>query len=155
MVMDASPFGGYGLLNNLDTPSLRRIRHNGSVIWLQGGLSFVIWIGYGVIQNRRSNRIRQDVGRMPRSQRGLLGAALFVVGAMVLIGGLAIIQQNGGFTNSGMTLFAWLAVSALGLAFVHAQTMGMAMLVSLVQENVTNPGPTASINRTTRDRTQP
>ncbi|HVT11574.1 MAG TPA: hypothetical protein VHE55_04855 [Fimbriimonadaceae bacterium] len=125
------------------------------MIWLQGSLSFLVWIGYGVIQNRRSHRIREDVGRMPRAQRGALGAALFVVGAMVLIGGLAIIQQNGGFTDTGMAYWAWAVVSVLGLAFVHAQTMGMAMLVSLVQENVTNLPQSASMNRTTRDRTQP
>ncbi len=125
------------------------------VIWFQGGLSFLLWIGYGAIQSRRSRRIQGDVGRMPRGQRGILGAALFVVGAMVLIGGLAIVLRNGGFTGAGMTYWAWAAISILGLAFVHAQTMGMAMLVSLIQENVTNLPQPASMNRTTRDRTQP
>jgi hypothetical protein len=73
---------------------------------------------------------------------------------MVLLGGLAIINQRGGFTSSGMTPLAWLATTLLGLAFVHAQTMGMAMLVSLVQENVTNGPDATSINRTSGDRTQ-
>jgi hypothetical protein len=124
------------------------------VVWLQGGLSFLIWIGYGVVQNRRSQLIRGQVGRMPKGQRGGLGAALLVVGAMVLLGGLAIVLQQGGFTNTGMTPIAWLAVSILGLAFVHAQTMGTAMLISLIQENVTNRPDAASINRSPGDRTQ-
>jgi hypothetical protein len=73
---------------------------------------------------------------------------LFLVGAMVLIGGLTIIMQRGGFTSAGMTLAAWIVVTLLGLAFVHAQTMGMAMLVSLIQENVTNTPLATSINKT-------
>lgn len=83
---------------------------------------------------------------MPRTMRGILGAALFLVGAMVLIGGLAIILHLGGFGEEGMTMGAWLAVTLLGLAFVHAQTMGTAMLVTLIQENVTKPRPGASFH---------
>jgi hypothetical protein len=106
-----------------------------------------MWIGYGVFQSRRSNLIREQVGGMGRAQRGITGSLLFLVGAMVLIGGLAIVMQQGGFTSSGMTPLAWLNVTFLGLAFVHAQTMGMAMLVSLVHQNVTNAAAAASINK--------
>src|SRR5437868_786755 len=105
-------------------------------MWLQGGISFVLWIAYGVVQSRRSGAIRAQVVQLGPAHRGILGAALFVVGAMVLIGGLSIVLQRGGFTPSGMTPLAWLTITLLGLAFVHAQTMGMAMLVSLIQENV-------------------
>ena len=126
-----------------------------TVVWLQGGFSFLIWIGYGVIQSRRSISIREKVDGMGRSLRGLVGAALFLVGAMVLIGGLGIILQAGGFTPAGLTLAAWIASTVLGLAFVHAQTMGTAMLVSLIHENVTNHNESASITRAAGDRTQP
>jgi hypothetical protein len=124
------------------------------VIWIQGAVSFLLWIGYGIFQSRRSHLIREQVGRMGRAQRGITGSMLFLVGAMVLIGGLAIVMQQGGFTSSGMTPVAWLTVSLLGLAFVHAQTMGMAMLVSLVHENVTNPGVAASIISTPGEKSQ-
>lgn len=107
-----------------------------------------------MIQSRRSHLIREQVATLSRARRGTTGAALFLVGAMVLIGGLAIVLQQGGFTSQGMTSLAWIAVTALGLAFVHAQTMGMAMLVSLIQENVTNEGGAASINRIAGDKTQ-
>ncbi len=118
-------------------------------------MAFALWIGYGVLQSRRSGRVFEQVSKMPRGQRGVLGATLFLVGAMVLIGGLAIVMQSGGFTAAGLTLGAWLAIATLGLAFVHAQTMGMAMLVSLVQENVTNGRQSTSINRAPGDTTQP
>ena len=124
------------------------------MIWLQGALSFLVWIGYGVFQSRRSEKIRAQVGAIPRSTRGLLGAALFFVGAMVLLGGLFLVLRGGGFTASGMTAWAWLVVTVLGFAFVHAQTLGMAMLVSLVHENVTKARDSASMNRSSGDSTQ-
>jgi hypothetical protein len=124
------------------------------VIWIQGGISFLIWIGYGVIQSRRSHVIREQVAGIPRNRRGVLGAALFLIGMMVLFGGLGIAFRQGGFTQGGMTLVAWPAVTLLGLAFVHAQTMGMALLVSMIQPNVTKEPNSASINRTPGDRTQ-
>ncbi|MFI5385416.1 MAG: hypothetical protein ACHQ50_04765 [Fimbriimonadales bacterium] len=122
------------------------------MIWLQGGTSFIAWIAYGVIQSRRSYLIREQVSRMGRTQRGIAGAALFLVGAMVLIGGLGIVLQKGGFTSAGLSAVAWPAVTVLGLAFVHAQTMAMSMLVSLVQDNVTNGHGPTSINTTPEDQ---
>jgi hypothetical protein len=117
------------------------------VIWLQGGIAFAVWIAYGVFQNRRSDAIRAQVDSIPRSRRGLLAAALFVVAAMVLLGGLGLVLQRGGFTPQGMTPLAWGIVTLLGLAFVHAQTMATAMLVTLIQGSVTNKPDATSINR--------
>ncbi|HTQ10636.1 MAG TPA: hypothetical protein VMI31_11230 [Fimbriimonadaceae bacterium] len=122
------------------------------MLWLEGGLSFLLWIAYGVIQSRRSDAIRRQVGRMSRGSRAVLGASLFLVGAMVLIGGLGIVLQAGGFASAGMTPIAWTVVTVLGLGFVHAQTLGTAMLVSLVQENVTNAPKAASMNTAPGDR---
>lgn len=116
------------------------------MIWWQGAISFLLWLAYGAYQSRRSAAIRKQVAAMSRTARGVLGAALFLVGAMVLIGGLAIILHLGGFGESGMTGGAWPAVTLLGLAFVHAQTMGTAMLVTLVQENVTKSRAGASFH---------
>ena len=117
-------------------------------------MAFALWIAYGIYQSRRSNAIRMQVMAIPRARRGVLGAALFVVGAMVLLGGLGLVLQRGGFTSGGLTPVAWLVVAILGLLFVHAQTMATALLVSLVQQGVTNGSDTASINRTPGDRTQ-
>lgn len=42
----------------------------------------------------------------------------------------------GGFTANGMTPLTFLAIALAGLAFVHAQTMAMAMLVTLMFDGV-------------------
>ena len=125
------------------------------MLWVQGGFSFLLWVGYGIFQSQRSESIRAFVGAIPRVRRGVLGASLFLVGAMVLLGGLAITLSLGGFTSSAMTPLGWVTITALGLAFVHAQTMGTAMLVSLVQENVTKERASASVNRAPGDQVQP
>lgn len=117
------------------------------MIWIQGAVLFVLWIAYGVFQSRRSQAIRKRIGSIPPRRRGLVGASLFVVGGMVLIGGLGIVLQQGGFTANGMTPLAWVVVGLLGLGFVHAQTLATAALVSLAQENVTNGRSTSSMNR--------
>lgn len=122
------------------------------MIWLQGAVAFLIWVGYGIVQFRRSYKIRRTVDAIPRARRSILGAALLVLGAMVLIGGLGMVLQNGGFTSAGMTPAAWFAVTILGLTFVHAQTLGASMLVSLIHESVTKEHDSASINTSPGDR---
>lgn len=108
------------------------------MIWFQALACFGLWIGYGVVQARRSESIRAKVNALPRGTRATLGAVLLVVGAAVLFGTLIGAQLLGGFTRDGMSPLTWLAIGAGGLLFVHAQTMAMAMLVSLVHESVTS-----------------
>jgi len=75
---------------------------------------------------------------IPRNRRAALGAVAMLLGATVLFGAMILAQVIGGFTRNGMTPLTWLMIAAGGLAFVHAQTMAMAMLVSLVDESVTS-----------------
>jgi len=104
----------------------------------QGIGSFVLWILYGVYQARRSSAIRNRVGMVPRSTRGLAGAGLMLLGILVLFGAFVGIQAIGGFTRTGMTPLAWVLMTLAGLLFVHCQTMGMAMLVSVALEGATS-----------------
>jgi hypothetical protein len=108
------------------------------VFWAQGVACFLLWIGYGAFQTRRSHAIRQKMSTLGRGTRATLGGVLMIVGAAALVGGGLLIEQVGGFTKTGMTPLGWLTVALVGLLFVHAQTMAFAMLVSLVQETVTN-----------------
>jgi len=111
------------------------------VIWFQALVCFGLWIGYGVLQARRSETIRAKVTSLSRNARATMGAVTMLLGAIVLFGILIGSQYLGGFTRDGMTPLTWLAIGAGGLLFVHAQTMAMAMLVSLVYESVTStPG---------------
>ncbi len=57
-------------------------------------------------------------------------------GAACLLLALILGQTLGGFGASGMTPLAWIVVAVCGLAFVHAQTMSMAILVTLVYDGV-------------------
>ncbi len=59
-----------------------------------------------------------------------------LLGAALLMAALLIAHSQGGFTPNGMTPLTWLAIAAAGLAFVHGQTMAMAILVTLVADGV-------------------
>ncbi len=63
---------------------------------------------------------------------------MMVCGAAILFATGIVAQLTGGFTSNGMTWYGWLLIALGGLAFVHAQTMAMALLVSIVQEGVTS-----------------
>lgn len=106
------------------------------MIWIQGLVCLVLWIGYGVVQSRRSNELRDKLNAIPRSARGLRGALLMLVGAAILFAALLIAHSLGGFTENGMTPLTWVAIAIAGFAFVHGQTMAMAILVTLVTDGV-------------------
>lgn len=110
----------------------------------QGVGSFVVWILYGVTQARRSAAIRRSVERIPRGRRGLIGAASMLGGIAILFAGFLGIQAIGGLGRNAMTPLGWFLTTAVGLAFIHLQVLGMAMLVSIALEGVTNPHPAAS-----------
>ena len=121
------------------------------MIWIQGGLSFLAWIAAGYTLNRRGELLQARAVQLSRAHRAILGGALFVVPALVLIGGLALLLQSGGFTANGLTVPAWLVVTLLGLTFVCCQMLGMAMLLTLMRENVTESRRPSSISRTPGD----
>jgi hypothetical protein len=110
------------------------------VIWVQGGLSFALWIGYGWFLSRRSEALRAQLNGLGRGLRAGGGAGLILIAAMVMIGGLGIVLQQGGFTPAGLTPVAWIVTTFLGIGFVHAQVLGTAMLITLIQPGVTNLG---------------
>lgn len=118
---------------------------------LQGVVSFGIWILYGVFLSRRSLQLRQRVQRMSRTVRGIRGGMTMIGALVILLGGFTGISLAGWMTPKGFTPLGWLAATLFGLAFVHAQTMSMAMLVSLAVPDVTSPAPGASVpNETAR-----
>lgn len=108
------------------------------MIWLQAITCFGLWIAYGVVQARRSPRIRARLEAMSRGKKTAMGAILMLSGALVFFLTLLGSYVLHGITPNGMTPLTWIAVALGGLAFVHAQTMAMAMMVSLVHETVTS-----------------
>lgn len=108
------------------------------MLWAQVLASFFLWIGYGVMLWRGNEGFRIKIEKIPRNRRAVLGSTLLVVGGIVLAGGLFAIQSMNGIEKGVLQGWAWAAITALGLVFVHADVMAAAMLVSVVQEDVTN-----------------
>jgi hypothetical protein len=113
------------------------------MLWAQAGASFVLWIGYGVWLSRRTVSARQKLCHMCAVRRKVYGPLLFIVGAALLMIGLGTVLSNNGLTPTGMPAWAWLTVSLSGLAFVHAQVMATAIILSLVDSPVTKGTPCA------------
>jgi len=111
---------------------------------LQCLLLLGVWIGYGVVQWRRSDEIRRKIMRIERRTRVWVAILALVGGALAMLLGLILVQQAGGLAGDSLRWWAWLAIAIIGLGFVHAQTIAAAMMVTLVQETVTSSGEATS-----------
>lgn len=107
----------------------------------------MLWIAYGALLWRRSEAIRSHAGKGSRTGRAVRAALMLFGGAALLLTCLVQLQNAGGFTRTGMTPFAWAAVTVAGLVFVHLQTMAAAILVLLVQEPVTTGARPTSVQQ--------
>lgn len=105
-----------------------------AMIWLQAGVSFMAWIAYGAWLQRRQQVLRQRMVASSRRKRVLLGSAGLIGGAVLLLAGLAVIGSLGGVFKGSLTAWAWLAVTLLGIGFVHTQVMGAAAILTIVLE---------------------
>lgn len=106
------------------------------MIWIQGLICFAIWIVYGFVQSRRSDEIRKKLAGQSRKRRAWNGAVFMLAGAAGLFVILILAHGYGGFSANGMTPLTMVAVAVGGLGFVHAQTMAMATLVSLMYDGI-------------------
>ena len=101
---------------------------------------FLVWVLYGVVQWRRSGKILHRLTQMPRRKRVAIASGCLFGGAVFMLAALYAI-----FFVAKLQGFALAAATALvGLAFVHAQTMAAAMLVSLAYPGVTEQGAVTS-----------
>jgi hypothetical protein len=125
------------------------------MIWLQGLTCFAVWLAYGYFRSRSSDKIRARLAGMSRRSKAASGAGLMILGAAILFGVLVFSYATGGFTVKGMTIPTWIMVAVGGLAFVHAQTMAMAMLVALMLDGVVTSHPGPSSDHHGQDAAQP
>lgn len=92
---------------------------------------FVLWLGYGVWQWKRSAGWLTRMQAIPRSKKPLLGMAYLIGGAAFLLAGLYGVFALGGFPKQGIAAWAWPICAVCGLGFVHAQVTAGALLVSM------------------------
>lgn len=102
------------------------------MIWLQAGACFVAWTLYGLWLRRSSETLRAKMHSTSRNRRVLLGSVGLLAGLVVLAIGLWSIAALGGLTAKGLVPWAWLAVTVVGVVFVHLQVQGAAAMLSLV-----------------------
>ncbi|HRI44222.1 MAG TPA: hypothetical protein PLL78_12480 [Fimbriimonadaceae bacterium] len=107
------------------------------MIWQQAALSFLVWLLYGTLMRRRSGDLRIRLRETRRKTKVLLGSVGLIGGAILLLGGLWQIAALGGIGPSGLTIWAWVGVTLLGLVFVHLQVLGAAAMITLIQESET------------------
>ena len=70
---------------------------------------------------------------------------MLVYGAVLLLGGLCVVQALGGLGPTGLRAWAWVAVTVIGLEFVRAQMAAAAIMVAAVYDTDTRGRPESSI----------
>jgi hypothetical protein len=116
------------------------------MIWLQALACFVVWTAYGLWLRRSSENLRARMQSMGRGTRASLGSVGLLAGLAVLGAGLWAVSALGGLTAAGLTAWAWLAVTVVGIGFVHLQVLGAAALVTLVLDEETARTRRASVS---------
>ncbi len=103
------------------------------MIWLQSGVSFVLWICYGIRMRGRESQLRTAIERIPRASRVGRSALWLIGGAVLLLAGLIGLGAAGAIQRGALTGWGWAAVTLLGLLFVHCQVVGAGLMVSLAR----------------------
>ena len=117
------------------------------MIWAQGAVCFLAWVGYGIWLRGRSDRLRDRLAALPRPTKVVLGSLGILGSAVVLFAGLWALSAVGGVEKDRLALWAWPVVIFLGLFFVHMQVLGAAAMILLVQQEVTERPRAASVNQ--------
>lgn len=107
------------------------------MFWLGATVCFAMWIAYGLSLSRKSAAIRARLESISRSQRIVLGIVLLVGSLAALFAILGVLLVSGSLASTSVPIWLWPIVALIGVGFVHAQTMGTAMLVTLAQPSVT------------------
>lgn len=103
---------------------------------------FILWLVYGGLYWRSLSRWRIEPPALPAPKRPIVAALWLFGSATLLLGGLFLIFQAGGFPRGGITAWAWALSLVLGFGFVHGQVTAAALLFSM--GSVTNALDNAS-----------
>lgn len=103
---------------------------------------FALWLVYGAFRWRHLSRWRTEPPSTPAQRRPLVAIIWLFGSAAVLLGGLFVLFEMGGFPRGGITAWAWAISLVLGAVFVHGQVTAAALLFSM--GGVTKTTPDAS-----------
>lgn len=118
------------------------------VFSLQAGALMLIWIGYGFILRKRFSK--QSLQIIDRKKRAAAGAGLFLLAALVLLGGLLAVQAARGVTEEGFEWWAFAAILAIGVVFVYLQVLAAAIMITLIV-TPDAPGPSTKVEHDPRE----
>ncbi len=121
------------------------------MLWLQAGVSFLVWMAYGLWLRRRSDALRAKMRGHSRLRKALLGSLGLLAGVVLLAGGLMVVAALGGVRGGSLTAWAWPVVTLVGLGFIHLQVLGAAALVTLALEGETGRKADSSITEENRE----
>ena len=116
---------------------------------MQASISFAVWILYGILLARRASRPEAKLKKLSRHSRAVLGPLLMMGGGAVLLGAIALVATLHGIGGNSLTIWAWLVITAGGLAFIHMQSRAALLMVSLAIESEPTGGGQASEGRIT------
>jgi hypothetical protein len=109
------------------------------VIWVQGIVSFGLWMLAGWLIKRRQDRIARWARSISVGQMVALGAFGLIGSAVGLFFGLAALAQTKQLTpQSGFTVVGWVLMTLLGAGFVALQTLMTMAMFSRVMPEVTS-----------------
>lgn len=113
-------------------------------IWWQAFAGMVLWIGLGVVMQRRSDWIRAQLRSWPKGRLMFFGSVGFLLSGALLFGALVGIAQAGWWTQNGLTWLGWLVMALAGAGFVALQVLAAASMLTIVMAGQNRPGPRTS-----------
>lgn len=114
------------------------------MIWLQGILCFILWLGFGLYLRRGADGLRSRLSCMGRGRKVLLATACFFASLGLLFLGLAAVTWLGGMGQGSLKWWAVPAVAIVGSAFILLQVLAAGSLVTLIRQDETEHAQIAS-----------
>jgi hypothetical protein len=95
-------------------------------------VSFGVWLGFGIYLRQKQKLMLQWISQFSKFRRMLLGSiGLLLMGALLLLG-MVLIADFGGYQNGKMQLWGWLFITLLGCSFVFVQVMSALSILTIV-----------------------
>ncbi|MFM9874468.1 MAG: hypothetical protein ACKVQS_13515 [Fimbriimonadaceae bacterium] len=109
------------------------------MIWVQGAICMVLWVGFGFWSSRKA--LLANLEKKPWA-----GIGLMILGASFMFGGMATMAMNGGMVDGKLTGLGWVSAAVLGMIFCGAQSYGAVWVLRSVIGSETRDNTDTSKN---------